>query len=99
VPSGNIPVLADRVDHTRAFVPAVHGHAHGCVALLDVVVGVAKPCCVELDPDLVRLRVVELELGDLPRLTAGAADGGAGKNAHRDPFRAQHLRPALTPHG
>ena len=53
--------VADRVHHAGALVPADDGHPHRRVALLDVVVGVAQPGRVELDPDLVGLRLVQLE--------------------------------------
>jgi len=56
----------DRVDDAGALVAADDREAHPRVALLDVVVGVAQPGRVELDPDLVGLRLVELEVGDLP---------------------------------
>src|SRR5487761_1880565 len=59
---------ANRVDDASALVPADHGHAHRRVALLDVVVGMAQASRVELDPDLVRLRLVQFEFRDLPWL-------------------------------
>jgi hypothetical protein len=72
----------DRVDDADALVTPHEGKAHRCVALLEVVVGVAQPGRVELDPDLVGLRLVELEVGDLPRQARRAADRGAGGHAH-----------------
>ena len=77
---------ADRVDDARALVTADHRQPHGRVALLDMVVGVAQAGGEELDPDLVGLRVVELKLGDFPRLAGHAADRGSGSDAHGDPF-------------
>ena len=78
--------MAHRVDDARALVPADHRHAHRRVALLDVVVGVAQAGREELDPDLVRLRVVQFKLGDLPRLAGHAADRGSRGDAHVNPF-------------
>ena len=66
--------------------PADDRDAHRRVALLDVVVGVAQPGRVELDPDLVGLRLVELELGDLPRQARRAADRGPGGHAQCGPL-------------
>ena len=79
--------VAHRVDHSGALVPADDGHAHRRVALLDVVVGVAQPGGVELDPHLVGLGLVELELGDLPRSTGLPADRRAGGPSHVVPLR------------
>ena len=59
---------ADRLDDARALVSADHRHPHRRVALLHMVVGVAQAGRVELDQDLVGLRVIELELSDLPGL-------------------------------
>src|SRR3984885_6090815 len=78
--------LPDGVDDSGALVPADNGHAHRRVALLDVVVGVAEPGRVELDPDLIRLRLVQLKLGNFPGQTGRAADRRQGGHAHFDPF-------------
>ena len=47
-----------------------------------MVVGVAEPGRHQLDPDLVRLRLVELQVGDLPADVRGPGDRGAGGDAH-----------------
>src|SRR5215470_3931924 len=78
--------ITHRVHDARALVPADNRHPHRRVALLDVVVGVAQAGRVELDPDLVRLRVIELKLGDLPRLAGFPADRGSRCHAHGYPF-------------
>jgi hypothetical protein len=52
-------VLADRLHHARALVPTHHGHPHRRIALLDVVVGVTQTRRVELDPNLVSLRLIQ----------------------------------------
>ncbi len=52
-------------------------------ALGDVVVGVAEPGGVEPDPHLVRLGLVEGQIGDLPAAVRGAGDPGAGGGGHR----------------
>ena len=78
--------LADRLDDAGALVPADDRQAHRRVALLDVVVGVAQARREELDPDLAVLRVVQLKLGDLPRLAGHAADRGSRGDAHVGPF-------------
>jgi len=77
---------ADRFHDARALVPADHRQAHRRVALLDVVVGVAQAGRVELDSDLVRPRVIQFKLGDLPRLAGHAADRCSRGDAHVDPF-------------
>ncbi len=81
-----VTAVTHRVDDARALVPADHRQPHRRVALLDVVVGVAQAGREELDPDLVRLRVVQFKLGDLPRLAGHAADCGSGSDAHGHPF-------------
>ena len=77
---------AGRLDDARALVPADHRHAHRRVALLHMVIGVAQAGRVKLDQDLVGLRVIELELGDLPRLAGLPTDRGSRCHAHVNPF-------------
>src|SRR5215468_4624922 len=71
-------VGADRLDDPGALVPAHDRHPDGGVAGGDVVVGVAQPGGHDLDPDLVRLRLVDLQVGDLPADVRAPGDGGAG---------------------
>ena len=79
----------DRLDDAGALVPADHGEPHPRVALLDVVVGVAQPGGVELDPHLVGARVVQLELGDLPRPTAARGRSRRGWSCSLGPLSLQ----------
>ena len=68
---------ADRLDDAGALVPAHDRHPDGGVARGDVVVGVAEPGGHQLDPDLVRLGLVELQVGDLPAEVRAPGDGSA----------------------
>src|SRR6185437_15489005 len=82
-------VRADGLNDPRALVPAHDRQPDRRVAGGDVVVGVAQSGGHDLDPDLVRLRVVQLEVGDLPADVRSPGDGGAGGDgAHllRFPF-------------
>src|SRR6185437_12891319 len=61
-------VRADRLDHAGALVPADHGQPPGRVAGLEVLVRMTHPRDLEGDSDFPGLRLVELKLGDIPRL-------------------------------
>src|SRR5262249_11238105 len=76
----------DRVDDSGALVAADDREAHACVALLDVVVGVAAPGRVDLAPARVGLRLVEPGVGAPPRPARRAAARGAGGHAHEAPL-------------
>src|SRR6185437_6809752 len=75
-------VRADGLDDAGALVPAHDRQPDGGVAGDDVVVGVAEPGRHQLDPYFVRLRLIELQVDDLPACVRSAGDGGAGGDAH-----------------
>src|SRR5690606_37354167 len=75
-------VRPDRLHHARALVPADDGEPDRGVALGDVVVGVAQARGVEPHPYLVRLRLVELQVDDLPAGVRLPRDRGPGRDAH-----------------
>src|SRR5215469_2374230 len=79
-------VRPDRLDDAGTLVTADDWQAHPRIARGDVVVGVAQPGGHDLDPDLVRLRVVELQVGDLPAGVIRLRDRGAGGDLHRFRF-------------
>ena len=68
---------ADRLDHPGALVAAAVGEVAGRhVTGGQVVVGVAQPGGHDLDEHLVLLRLVELDVGDLPLPGLGEQQGG-----------------------
>jgi hypothetical protein len=73
---------AGLLHHAGGLVPADHRVADGHVAGADVVVGVAQACRLEADQHLAVLRVVEVEIDDVPLLAGLPHDGGAGGGGH-----------------
>jgi hypothetical protein len=74
--------LADLLDDAGALVAADDRQPDGGVAGSDVVIGVAQAGRHDLDTDLVRLRLVELQVDDFPADMRGPGDRGARGDAH-----------------